>query len=117
MMPSRHAGPNRIFKQMYCLSILRDGRVVTVVASPILPLAPFSIRHGAEIRFQVFEADADELKSLVGEHRCFYIDETSGLFWARLKCLEPCVNTYPELDKPTLCGVLAVVAEPLASPQ
>jgi hypothetical protein len=65
---------------------------------------------------EVFEVDAGELKSLVGAHRCFYIDETSGAFWARLSSLEPCVSTHHGLallrDKPTLQGVLIVVEEP-----
>jgi hypothetical protein len=43
------------------------------------------------------------------------------LFWARLKCLEPCMSTAPGLallrDKPTLCGVLAVVVESPTGPQ
>jgi hypothetical protein len=81
---------------MACLSIIRDGGPTTVAANPIFPLDPVIIRGGAEIRFEVFEVNAGELKSLVGAHRCFYIDETSGVFWARLNRLEPCVSTHLE---------------------
>ena len=101
---------------MACLSIIRDGGPATVAANPIFPLDPVIIRGGAEIRFEVFEVNAGELKSLVGAHRCFYIDETSGVFWARLNRLERCVSTHRGLallrDKPTLQGVLVVVEEP-----
>jgi hypothetical protein len=106
---------------MACLSILRDNGQTTVVADSIFPLASFTIRDEAEIRFEVLEKDADELKSLVGKHQCFYIDETSGVFWAGLKCLNPCISTHRGLallrDKPTLCGVLTVVMKPPTGPQ
>ena len=100
---------------MTCLSVLHDGGPVIVAANPIFPLDPVTVRGGAEIRFEVFEVDAGKLKSLVGAHRCFYIDQKTGVFWARLNSLERCVSTHPGLallrDKPTLRGVLIVVDE------
>jgi len=100
---------------MVCLSILRERGHTTVAANPIFPLDALNVRGEKEIRFEVFDADANELKAIVGTHQCFYIDETSGVFWARLRSLEPCVSTHPGLallrDKPTLRGVLVVVEE------
>jgi hypothetical protein len=105
---------------MTCLSILPDDSPATVAANPIFPLEPFAIRTSAEIKFEVFEADAAELKTLVGEYRCFYIDGAGGTFWAQLKTLERCVSTHPGLamlrDKPTLRGVLLPVREPTTKP-
>ncbi len=103
---------------MACLSILGERgpkTVATVAANPIFPLDALNVRGGELFRFEVFDADAGQLKALVGTHRCFYIDETSGVFWARFQSLEPCVSTHPGLgllrDKPTLRGVLVVVEE------
>ena len=101
---------------MACLSIIRDGGPAMVAANPIFPLDPIDPRGDAEIRFEVFEADADESLQLVGEHRCFYIDSADGVFWAKLKSLEPCVSSHQGLallrDKPTLRGILVIVKEP-----
>ena len=101
---------------MACLSIIHDGGPATVAANPIFSLDPIDPRGDAEFRFEVFEADAAELKTLVGEYRCFYIDSTDGVFWARLKSLEPCVSSHQGLallrDKPILRGILVIVKEP-----
>ena len=95
---------------MACLSIVRESGPTTVAANPIFLLDPMSSKSGVEVAFEVFEADGGELKSLIGEHRCFYIDDNVGVFWARLKSLEPCVSTHPGLallrNTPTLRGVL-----------
>ena len=100
---------------MTCLSILRERGPATVAANPIWPLDALNIRGGGEFRFEVFDVDASQLKAIIGAHRCFYINETSGTFWARLQSLDPCVSTHPGLallrDKPTLRGVLVVVEE------
>jgi hypothetical protein len=101
---------------MACLSIIRDGGPATIAANPIFLLDPIDPRGDTEFRFEVFEADAGDLKSLVGDHRCFYIDSTSEVFWAKLKSLEPCMSSHRGLaqlrDKPTLRGVLMIVKEP-----
>ena len=100
---------------MACLSILRERGPTTVAANPIFPLDALNVRGEGEFRFEVLDAAASQLKAIVGMHRCFYIDETSGVFWAQLRSLEPCVSTHPGLallrDKPTLRGVLVVVEE------
>ena len=72
---------------MTCLSILREGaaHAKTVAANPIWPLDAPSINSGGEFRFEVFDVDASQLKAIIGAHRCFYINETSGTFWARLQ--------------------------------
>ena len=101
---------------MACLSIIRDGGPSTVAANPIFPLDPIDRRGDAEFWFEVLEAAAAELKTLVGEHRCFYIDSTGEVFWAKLRSLEPCVSSHQGLallrDKPTLRGILVIVKEP-----
>ena len=100
---------------MACLSILADGCPPTSAANPIFLLDALNIRGGGEFRFEVLDAVASQQKAIVGMHQCFYIDETSGVFWAQLRSLEPCVSTHPGLallrDKPTLRGVLVVVEE------
>jgi hypothetical protein len=58
---------------MTCLSIVREHGPVTVAANPIYPLDTMTNAVGAEFTFEVLDADAGELKTLVGEHRCFYI--------------------------------------------
>jgi hypothetical protein len=88
--------------------------LATLVAKPIFPLDTITVRNGAEIRFEVLEDNADQLKTIVGEHRHFVIDGTT--LWAWLKCLEPCVSSHSDLallrHKPSLRGVLVVVEEP-----
>jgi hypothetical protein len=90
------------------LSIINERGPATWVANPIYPLDPLSVGRGAEIGFEVLEADADRLKTLIGEYRCFYINVESGAFWAQLKSLEPTVSTHPGLaglrNEPTLRG-------------
>ncbi len=96
------------------LSILREKGPTTVVADIFL-LDSLDAVEGREFRFEVLSENAEHLKTIVGEHQCFYIDHATGAFWARLRSLEPCVSTHPGLglmrDKPTFLGVLAIVDE------
>jgi hypothetical protein len=100
---------------MTCLSIVREHGPVTVAANPIYPLDTATNAAGAEATFEVLDADAGELKTLVGEHRCFYIDNNVGVFWARLKSLKPCESTHPGLlhrrNESTLRGVMVIVGD------
>ncbi|MGH8227054.1 MAG: hypothetical protein ACREU3_03970 [Steroidobacteraceae bacterium] len=100
---------------MACLSIVREHGRTTVAANPIFLLDPMTSQLGAEVAFEVFDADSAELKTLVGAHRCFYIDDSVGVFWAQLKSLEPCVSTHPGLallrTRPTLHGVFVIVGD------
>lgn len=100
---------------MACLSIIRERGPTTIAADPIFPLDALNVRGGGEFSFEVFDVDDCELKAFIGEHRCFFIDDTSGTFWARLQSLEPCVSTHPALalmrDRPTLRAVLVIVEE------
>ena len=78
---------------MTCLSIVREDGRPEMAADPIFLLEAMTAKAGQEIAFEVFDADAGELKNLVGERRCFYMDEVNGAFWAQLKSLEPCTST------------------------
>jgi hypothetical protein len=98
------------------LSIIRERGPATVAAD-VFPLDTLNVCGGGGFRFGVRDDDADELKTILGEHHGFYIGDATGVFWfwARLQSLEPCVSTHPGLalsrDKPTLRGVLCIVEE------
>lgn len=100
---------------MACLSIVREHGHMTVAANPIFLLGPMTSQLGAEVAFEVLDSDGAELKALVGEYRCFYIDDSVGVFWAKLTSLEPCVSTHPGLallgNRLTLHGVFVIVGE------
>jgi hypothetical protein len=94
---------------MTCLSIFDDRGVATIAANPIFPLDKTVDREGTEIVFEILEADATNLKDLVGKERFFSLDGLEP-FFAKLQSLEPCTSTHKALRlmrlKPTLRGVL-----------
>jgi hypothetical protein len=57
---------------MACLSIVREHGPATVAAKSIFLFNAMTSIPGAEITFEVFDADAGQLKGLVGEHRFFH---------------------------------------------
>jgi hypothetical protein len=101
---------------MAYLSTLNEHGPATGIASSIFLLDPVFIGNGTEIRFEVLEAEADKLKTLIGAHRCFYVSPPSVVFWAQLKSLEPSVSTHRGLaglrSERTLIGILSVIEEP-----
>ena len=105
---------------MACLSIVREHGPVTVAANPIFLLDAVTSTPGSEVAFEVFDDAAGHLKILVGQHRCFYIDDEVGVFWARLESLNPCGSTHPGLallkHKPTLRGLFVIVGDSGNSP-
>jgi hypothetical protein len=94
---------------MACLSIVREHGPATVAAKSIFLFNAMTSIPGAEITFEVFDADAGQLKGLVGEHRFLHVADCVGVFWVQLKSLKPCESTHPGLKllrhKPTLRGM------------
>jgi hypothetical protein len=101
---------------MTCLSIV-EGNLPPpprVVANPVFVISPIQeCRNGTELIFEVFEADAEALKRLVGAPQLYVFNSTSA--WGKLKSLDPCESTHPGLaylrNKPTLRGVLVFFEE------
>ena len=97
------------------LSILHAGQPAIVVADIYLldPLPDHN--RGGEVRFEVLEADAENLKTLAGTFRLLYVSELEAPFRGQIRSLRSCVSTHPGLtmlrDRPTLCGVLAIADE------
>jgi hypothetical protein len=98
-----------------CLSIIREHGPATVAANPIFLLDTLTSTIGSEVAFEVFDADAGELKTLVGEHRYFYVDDHIGVFWTRLKSPEPRQSKIferpPLSKKPMLNGIFVIVGD------
>ncbi len=99
---------------MPALSIFRDGRPPAVLLAHLVSAdVPKTFRSGAEVTFQVLEADARVLKELVGKLEYYVLDHTP--FWARLRALTPCERPYLEVsdlrDRAILSGLLSVVEE------
>jgi hypothetical protein len=99
---------------MSALSIVRDDRkVVRLVANPIFLTSPLMVARGAQLSFEMFEADAGGLKPLVGMKQLYFLDDQ--LFWAELISLEACVSTHPGLrmlrEKATLRGVFSIFGD------
>jgi hypothetical protein len=90
------------------LSLVRQGLPAARIADVYVTL-----RNGMEVTFEVFEEDAEALRSLVGTTQFYVLD--SETFWGQLKTLERCESTHQGLarlhHKPTLRGVLAVFEE------
>ena len=100
---------------MTCLSIVIEDRPATVAANPIFVLSQVDDRRGAEIVFEVFEADAGILKTLIGQKRLYYINPPEKMFWGELTGLETCISIHPALallrDSRTLRGIFTVFGD------
>lgn len=97
---------------MTSLAIVRKHDHTTVVASPIYLVDPIPSKPGAEVAFEMFDANTAQLRGLIGQRHCFSVADGAEPFWARLKSIEPYVSTRPELavkHRPTLRVVLEIV--------
>jgi hypothetical protein len=101
---------------MSCLSVFISHGPARVVANPIF-LFSRSEKYlpGDRLEFEVLEADAGSLKSLVGK-RQYFVLEGAMPAWGELEELQPCVSSHPGLEylraKPTLRGVLSIFGNP-----
>ena len=101
---------------MSCLSAIEDlgGKAIAiVVVNPIFPTSQIEgLSNGSEVVFEVLEIDADGLA--VGDTKYYTIDGAKP-FWGKVKLLELCRSTHPELallrQQPTLRCVLEVFSE------
>lgn len=93
--------------------MLNDEGIAFGGANPIYLASELDLRKGAQIEFEVLEADASQLKKLVGKKGTFGIDAaTSGMFVGELTSLESRTSTVQALlflrDKPAMRGVITV---------
>ncbi len=97
---------------MSVLTILDEEGMPIGAANPIYLTSDLDMRRGAQITFEVLDADASSLTNLLGQKHVFGIDSQRGLFLARLTELEPYTSTAMALlllrNRPTLRGVLTV---------
>lgn len=96
---------------MTCLSVC-EAEGVRVVANPVFPLDDMTGPPiGANYRFEVLEADAAGLLLIIGQYRCFFIDDT--IVWGKLVTLQPAMSVHPALaqlrHKAVMSGTLAIV--------
>jgi hypothetical protein len=72
------------------------------------------MREGAELVFEVLEADGGLLQDYSGTYQSLYFGEGTSVFWAKIGALELVQSTHPVLaclkDTPTLRGKLTVVS-------
>jgi hypothetical protein len=100
---------------MACLSIATLGRLPLVkAANPIFTLREvINYAKGGSIVFEVLEADAEVLKSLINKPSQYAFNSQS--FSGTLTSLDSCESTHPGLGhirhKPTLRGTLTVLPE------
>ena len=104
---------------MACLSVINEDGPATVVANPIFPLDPFDKRTGAEFAFEILDRDASKLKTLIRGRHCFYINDSTGVFWAYVKSVQPStgvnIMVYLPGDEVVLKAVLILMEEPAMS--
>jgi len=81
-------------------------------ADPIYITSAIDYRTGAEITFEVLEADASSLEQRLGKRDEYGFDPSHPPFFAVLTSLDSCQSTHPALallrDRPTMRGVLRV---------
>jgi hypothetical protein len=100
---------------MSALSIFPpEGGPAFGCANPIYLTSELSLRTGDKITFEVLDADASQLKALVGKMELFALD--SKVFWGTLVSLDPCESTVSSLAlmryRPAMCGVFEVHSPP-----
>src|SRR5271170_1066943 len=97
-----------------CLSVFSDPLFV-LCASPIFVTSGVDLTPGKSLTFEVFEANAAELRSRLGEIERYTLDSSSS-FFAQLTTLEPCESAHSALsylrNEPTLRGVLTIQPPP-----
>jgi len=96
---------------MSCLSILGEGGVMLGCANPIYLTSEMDYSRGAKVIFEVLEADASQLKRLLGKMEHLALDSQHPPFSATLTSLEPCKTTIHALavfKTPVMRGILTV---------
>lgn len=70
---------------MSALTVVSEDGLAGGGANPIYLVSDIDLRNGAQITFEVLEADASQLKKLVGTKGAFGIDAaTNGIFFGEL---------------------------------